>query len=358
MVNIYEENVYKVITGSGSGSAFAIKNFNYLITNYHVVTPFREVGIEDDKKMRYLAKVIYVNSDVDIAFLEVEGLELKSNIELDCNLSMQNLDEVFIIGYPFGMPKSVTKGVVSAHNQYMDGRYYLQTDAAVNPGNSGGVMLTKEGKVAAVVTAKFTNADNMGFGILLKDLCKEINEFKKKCKGTAIKCNSCSNFICQKSDFCPKCGNKIDTSIYLEPKKSEFEKFIEPILERANLNPTLCALDKNYWSFYKKNVLIRIFLSPDDEGLYVTSPLNLLPNKPNLKLFEYILSNKENPFFLGVYKNEIYLSYRIHQSEIFSSYKKVIANNLLRFINRVDELQEYLLKKFDAPYSKESKTSV
>ncbi len=356
MVNIYGENVYKVITGSGSGSAFAIKDFNYLITNYHVVTPFREVGIEDDKKMRYLAKVVFVNSEVDIAFLEVEGLEIESNIELDCNLAMQNLDEVFIIGYPFGMPKSVTKGVVSAHKQFMDGRYYLQTDAAVNPGNSGGVMLTKEGKVAGVVTAKFTNADNMGFGILLKDLCKEIKEFKKRCEGTAIKCNSCAHFICQKSDFCPKCGNKIDSSIFLEPKKSEFERFIEPILKKAGLNPILCALDKDYWSFYKTNALIRIFLSNDDEGLYATSPLNLLPTTPSKELFEYILSNKESPFFLGVYKNEIYLSYRIHQSEIFSSFKEEIANNFLRFINRVDEVQEYLFEQFNAPYSKESRT--
>ena len=65
----------------------------------------------------------------------------------------------------------------------MDGYYQLQTDAAVNPGNSGGPMLNEKGEVIAITTSKFTNADNMGFGIpvtALRELLEQIGDLDTK----------------------------------------------------------------------------------------------------------------------------------------------------------------------------------
>ena len=72
--------------------------------------------------------------------------------------------KVYVAGYPYGMPFTITEGSVSSPKQLMDGKY-IQTDAAVNPGNSGGPILDEDNRVVGVTVSKFTQADNMGFGI-------------------------------------------------------------------------------------------------------------------------------------------------------------------------------------------------
>ena len=73
--------------------------------------------------------------------------------------------KINVAGNPFGMPFTATEGTVSSPRQLMDDTYYIQTDAAVNPGNSGGPMFNLDGEVVAITTSKMSNEDNMGFGI-------------------------------------------------------------------------------------------------------------------------------------------------------------------------------------------------
>ncbi|NJO88650.1 MAG: hypothetical protein HC831_06560 [Chloroflexia bacterium] len=59
---------------------------------------------------------------------------------------LKSRDRVFVLGFPFGMPYTETQGIVSAPRQLMEGSYFIQTDAAVNPGNSGGPVINEFGK--------------------------------------------------------------------------------------------------------------------------------------------------------------------------------------------------------------------
>ncbi len=356
MKNI-KESIYKVITADGTGTSFKVSNIPFLITNYHVIKGHKKVAIENNKQDRFLANVVMVNTDMDLAFLQVKGLENQpSNITLKRDLSIENRQKVYINGFPFGMPFTVTEGIISSPNQPMHGRNYIQTDAAVNPGNSGGPMLNKEGVLVGVTTSKFTEADNVGFGIKHTDVIKQILDFTYNDSIYRVKCNSCDNFIETKTEFCNNCGSSIDKSVFEEFEKSYFSEFVETGISELGINPILCRAGRDFWEFHQGSALIRIFTLNNNNYLFATSPLNKIP-KYNLEaLLTYLTSDKVKPYTLGIYKNKIFISYRTHLSDIYSSKKNEIKENIKNLALKADELDDFFKDNYGCEMSMESKT--
>ncbi len=351
-----KNSIYKIITADGTGTGFKVVDHDFLITNYHVIKGSKTVAVEDHHQNRYLAKVAMVNPEVDLAFLNVEDLKAKKGtIQLNTDNKVDNLQTVFINGFPFGMPFTITEGIVSATNQPMHGRKYIQTDAAVNPGNSGGPMLNKDGFLVGVTTSKFTEADNVGFGIKHNEVIKQVNDYSFNDVKYRVKCNSCDSFTVEESEFCSNCGNNIDASVFEEFEKSHFANFTEDALKELGVNPVLCRAGRDFWEFHQGSALVRIFIV-NNNYLFVTSPLNRLP-KDNLKeLLTYINSNQVAPYQLGVYENKIYISYRTHLSDIYSNGKDDIKNNMIRLAIKADELDDFFKDNFGCEMSMESKS--
>ena len=348
-------SIYKIITAGGSGTGFKVENHDFLITNYHVISGSKEVAVEDHNKNRFLAKVAMVNPEVDLAFLHVEDLkDVPSTIKLDPNYQVENLQAVYINGFPFGMPFTITEGIVSSPNQPMQGRKYVQTDAAVNPGNSGGPMLNTDGVLVGVTTAKFTEADNVGFGIKHTDVIKQINEFKFEDVKYRVKCNSCDSYTVEESEFCSNCGNNIDISVFEEFELSHFATFTENALTELGENPVLCRAGRNYWEFPHGSALVRIFIV-NDNYLFATSPLNALPKNNLDELLTYVASNKDAPYFLGIYDNKIFVSYRTHLSDIYSEYKDTIKQNIINLAKKADDLDDFFKDNYGCEMAVESK---
>ena len=354
MKNI-QNSIYKIITASGTGTGFKVANHDFLITNYHVVSGSKTVAVEDHNQNRYLAKVAMVNPEVDLAFLDVSDLkDVKGTIQLDPNNEVENLQKVYINGFPFGMPFTVTEGVVSAVNQPMNGRNYVQTDAAVNPGNSGGPMLNEDGVLVGVTTSKFTEADNVGFGIKHTDVIKEINDFSFEDVKYRVKCNSCDHYTDEKTEFCANCGNNIDISVFEEFEKSHLANFTEDALIKLGVDPVLCRAGRDYWEFHQGSALVRIFIV-NNNYLYATSPLNNLP-KDNLKeLLVYLTNTNISPYQLGVYNNKIYISYRKHLSAIYTDKKEQIKEDIINLALKADELDDFLRDTYGCEMAIESK---
>ncbi|HHH49349.1 MAG TPA: trypsin-like serine protease [Saprospiraceae bacterium] len=348
--------IYKVITANGTGTGFKVANHDFLITNYHVIRGSKVLALEDHDKNRYLAQVAMVNPEVDLAFLNVDDLKsVNSSIQLDKNLQVNSTQKVYINGFPFGMPFTVTEGIISSPSQPMQGRNYVQTDAAVNPGNSGGPMLTQDGVLVAVTTAKFTEADNVGFGIKHTDVIKQIEDYKFDDVKYRVKCNSCDHFIEEATEFCPNCGNNINKAVFEEFEKSHFANYIEEGLVELGVNPVLCRAGRDYWEFHQGSALVRIFVV-NRNYLYATSPLNNLPKENLEDLLTYIISDKVAPYQLGVYDNKIYISYRTHLSDIYSSRKEEIKKNIIQLALKADELDDFFMNEYNCEMSLESKS--
>ncbi len=353
-----KKSIYKIITADGTGTGFKVVNQDFLITNYHVIKGSKVVAVEDHNKNRFLAQVAMVNPEVDLAFLNVTDLKnVAGTIILDESKEVINTQKVYINGFPFGMPFTVTEGIVSSPNQPMQGRNYVQTDAAVNPGNSGGPMLNEDGYLVGVTTSKFTQADNVGFGIKHTDVIKQINDYKFDDVKYRVKCNSCDSFTTEESEFCSNCGNNIDISVFEEFEKSHFANFTEEALAELGVDPILCRAGRDYWEFYQGSARVRIFTTNNNKYLFATSPLNNLP-KSNLEaLLTYINSNKVPPYQLGIYDNKIFISYRTHLSEIYSERKDEVKKAIINLALKADELDDFFKDTYGCEMSMESKTN-
>jgi serine protease Do len=353
---VISEVVFKVTTSQGSGTCFYLKNENVFVTNFHVVSGAHEVSIEDGDKNRYLAKVIMVHPQIDVAFLRTEqAFEHLPALSVELSEEAQSGQQIYVAGFPFGMPFTVTDGTVSAANQFMDGKYFLQTDAAVNPGNSGGPMLNAAGNVVAITTSKFTQADNMGFGIPAKQLAEELECLKDiHDRDYTLKCDSCTTLIHDQTDYCPNCGNSIDRKLFEKASLTDFAVFCEKALKDSNINPVLARAGYEFWEFYAGSSLIKMFIY-NSSYLYLTSPINLLPKQNLEQVFRYLLSAPIEPFKLGIYNNEIYISYRTAVADVFSQDADSVNQYISQLTQKAYELDNYLLDTFGCPLSEYSR---
>ena len=224
--NIYK-SVFKVTHSGGSGSCFYLKAYDLFVTNYHVTEGFRTVAIHDNERNPYLAKVVLANPAMDIALLAAEGdFSSLPDISLAEDDTLTIGRKVYVAGYPYGMPFTITEGSVSSPKQLMDGKYYIQTDAAVNPGNSGGPILDEDNRVVGVTVSKFTQADNMGFGIRVETLHALLDTIGDLDRTVfQVQCGSCEELIAQEEEYCPSCGDKLPEGVFEEREQSPLGGF-------------------------------------------------------------------------------------------------------------------------------------
>ena len=169
------EAVVMVSSPGGSGSGFFINEDGYLITNYHVieketrieVTVFRKTknGFERDKFKK--VKIEAINPFVDLALLRVEDLEGRKTkfVHLGDIDRITTGEQVFAIGNPLGLERTVTNGLISTKNRAFQGLLYIQTNADINPGNSGGPLFNLAGEVIGVTNMGYVFFGGLGFAI-------------------------------------------------------------------------------------------------------------------------------------------------------------------------------------------------
>lgn len=166
------------------GSAFFISKDGYLLTNHHVVEDASEVTIMLNDRREIDAKVVGSDERTDVALLKVEGVNFPA-------LSTGNIDQlkvgqpVLAIGSPFGFDYSASAGIVSAKSRNMMGETsvpFIQTDVALNPGNSGGPLFNQQGQVVGVNSRIFSGTGGyMGLSFSIPiDVAMDIADQLKK----------------------------------------------------------------------------------------------------------------------------------------------------------------------------------
>lgn len=139
--------------GQGLGSGFIISQDGYILTNAHVVADSTEVTVRlADAKREFKAKVVGADRRTDVALLKIDATGLPT-ITLGSSTSLEVGEWVAAIGSPFGFDNTITAGIVSAKGRTLPDESFvpfIQTDVAVNPGNSGGPLLNLKGEVVGI----------------------------------------------------------------------------------------------------------------------------------------------------------------------------------------------------------------
>ena len=149
------------------GSGFVISEDGYIVTNNHVIEGADEISIEFFSGKTLDAKLIGTDPKTDIALLKVESDAPLPFVNFGDSNVMRVGDWVMAMGNPLGQGFSVSAGIVSARNRELSGTYddFIQTDAAINRGNSGGPLFNMDGQVIGVNTAILSpNGGSIGIG--------------------------------------------------------------------------------------------------------------------------------------------------------------------------------------------------
>ncbi len=313
--------VFKVRTSRGSGSGFYSKKHGVIITNHHVVDGEREVSVENTGSEAMRADVILISPKHDLAFLRPAGVIDAPELDFSSVDNLKVMDRILVLGYPFGYPFNVTEGIISSVNQLVNGQCYIQTDAAINPGNSGGPMVLPDGRVVGITTCKFKEAENIGFSLPADIIGRELALLEKKMpEHYSVRCPSCGCLLEQEDEYCENCGVRLDVkSLFERAPMTDLSVFVESAVEKMGIDPVLARNGYEFWEFHRGSALIRIFVYRSNY-LTVTCPLVKLPTENLTELYRYILSNPALPYNLGVDSGLVYISYRVHLSDLKSDH--------------------------------------
>ena len=176
LANEFGDGVVLIQTPSGLGSGFIVNSRGQCVTNYHVIereTRIAATLFTKDSKGGYTrrrvddVKIVAMNPFLDLALLQIpeqKDLPFKPVMLSEAD-DQKDGEEVFAIGNPLGLERSISKGIVSTKNRNREGLTYIQTTTQINPGNSGGPLFNARGEVVGVTNMKVLFGEGLGFAI-------------------------------------------------------------------------------------------------------------------------------------------------------------------------------------------------
>lgn len=357
-IDQYSSAVVKVTTSSGTGSGFFLPSEGLVVTNHHVVAGNHFVAIETQDKIRHKVRVLLINPALDLAFLELNEKISQADPLFVNSRDLNIRDKVYVMGFPFGRPFTVTEGIVSSPKQNIGNNNYVQTDAAINPGNSGGPMLDANGRIIGITTCKISQAENMGYALPSELLVKELDEFREhRPDKFSVKCPSCAQLIYSETEYCEHCGHKSDgKNLFQEAILSPLAELVEGALQVREIDPVTARAGYEFWEFHQGTALIRIFVYKE-KYLLATCPMVKLPKTNLEEFFRFLLSDPVPPYFLGIYESTVYLSYRVRLADIKTGLAEEVRRHIFAMSLKADEMDDELIRTYGCEWSEESRHS-
>ncbi len=170
----------------GTGSGVIISEDGYVVTNNHVIKDAKEIEITLNNKKSYTAKLIGTDSKMDIALLKIDANEKLPYTTFADSDQVKVGEWVLAVGNPYNLNSTVTAGIVSAKARNLDTngiQSFIQTDAAVNPGNSGGALVNTRGELVGINTMiSSTTGSYVGYSFavpsnITRKIIEDIMEF-------------------------------------------------------------------------------------------------------------------------------------------------------------------------------------
>jgi len=164
------------------GSGVVLDSKGIIVTNEHLISKAINIRVKFINGKEYDAYVLGSDPEYDVALLKINDKVDLPYLKFVPNRKTRVGERTIVIGNPYGLSSSVTMGVISAlgRNLRIDNKTYInliQTDAAVNPGSSGGALLDLEGNLLGIVTAIYGEGKGIGFAIPVEDVMSMLSEF-------------------------------------------------------------------------------------------------------------------------------------------------------------------------------------
>jgi len=180
--NQFKKGLPKQQRQSALGSGFLVSDDGYIVTNHHVIAKAEKIEVKLHNGKKYTARIIGKDKQTELALIKIEAKNLPF-VEWGDSKAIEVGDWVLAIGNPLGLDHTVTAGIISAKGRDVFGStaygQFLQTDAAINFGNSGGPLFNMDSEVIGINTAIVAGGQNLGFAIPSNLARKVIDQLKK-----------------------------------------------------------------------------------------------------------------------------------------------------------------------------------
>jgi serine protease Do len=351
-----KQGVVGVRARLGDGTGWVALANEAVVTNFHVVGYEPSVTLLTVDRRQVGAKVVYVSTRHDIAVLMPASPLGASPLALGRGQVVAQGQPVVAVGHPFGLGFTVTRGIVSATNREFDGVTYLQTDAALNPGNSGGPLLDEEGRVLAVNTF-LRRGQNLGFalpiqvfGHVLARLSlprEEVLAFDP-----VYRCLGCEAPFNPQSERCVRCGRAVPGT-----ERDLVENFVERdraativgrLLRQLGQIPNQVRVAENEWRI----VLPAgdLFVATNERATFVdfTMRVAAVPRAGHEAFYRFLLSYNDRTSGVcraSIAGNVVHLSIR-EPVEFLNA--RAVAANVAVLGDHAGKLGSLLVERFGA----------
>jgi len=257
----------EIATPFNTGTGFYIKKFNLIVTNEHVVHDNKEVVIKGKSFEKQMAVVVLIDECADLAFIKPPTKHDMPDINLRLETEPVPGEDIITLGHPYGLNISMTKGVISSIDQKERDMVFIQHDAALNPGNSGGPLIDSHGKVIGINSFVLLKAENIAFALPIRDVIDTFEAYQQSKGGTATRCRSCRKVSYdaeEPSRYCVHCGSEIlFPSGYHAYSPVGVPRIIEQIIANLGYDVRLTREGKNQWNIPRGSALVRLSYHKD-----------------------------------------------------------------------------------------------
>lgn len=293
IIDQYRDIVIQIATPYSTGTGLYLASEHLIITNEHIVRDNRSVIIVGSQLKKQLADVIYVDQKYDLAFIKPPDQIDIPTAALRIEPKPMAGEPVIAIGHPFELKYSTTKGIVSNTNYMRADTPYIQHDAALNPGNSGGPLIDGQGFIIGINTFILEDGNDIGFSLPAQLIAETIRAFKAKEQNIGMRCYSCANIVVSEeidNGYCPHCGTQLEFPNQVE----EYEPFgvaktIEEMLEQNGYHVATSRRGPNAWVIQKGSAKINISYYEKMGLITGDAYLCSLPSQNIKPIYEYLL---------------------------------------------------------------------
>lgn len=358
VIDLYRQVVIEIATPYSTGTGFYLRGPHLIITNEHVVRDNREVVIHGVHIPKQLARVLYTDIRYDLAFVEApEGVDMPE-VQLASPLKVHEGDPVIAVGHPFGLKFSATQGIISNTRHEMEDVIYLQHDAALNPGNSGGPLVDPQGNVVGVNTFLLRDSGTIGFSLPADVLETTLREYQEAGDGFSTRCHACSNIVTSVNidgKYCPHCGAKAELPDQVAPyEPAGVAKTIEDILQQLGFQVLLSRRGPYNWEIEEGSAKVNITYYEKNGLISGDAYLCMLPRKNIKPIYEYLLQENYSleGLALSIRDQDIMLSLLIDDRYLNLETGLQLFRHLFE---RADFYDNHLVDHYGAIWKKEGK---
>ncbi len=359
VIALFRRVVVQIATPYSTGTGFLVPEYGLVVTNEHVVRDNREVVVFGEQLEKTMAPVVYIDQRFDLAFLRLESFPDLPPLLMRSTPPLKHGEAVIAVGHPFGLQFTATQGIVSNIEHEQNEIPYVQHDAALNPGNSGGPLLDKEGRIVGVNTFIFREGSSIGFSLPAEQLMRSLKEYQEGGREEGCRCASCLNVVFRQQlngRYCPHCGAQV-----MLPSQAEMyeplgvARTLEDMLQSAGYDVRLSRRGPNNWEILRGSA--RITISYHDRTGLITGDayLCLLPREDIKPIYEYLLrQNLEvEGLTLSIKGQDIVLSLLIYDRYLDVDTGLELFDHLFE---RADYYDNILVEEYGALWKYEEET--